>query len=128
MCQQTSQSIYDYYSQTSSMWEQLFTANPPLKHPEDIELFANYRDRSRFMHFMMGLREDVEPTWASLLNHSLTPSLNAIVKELIFEENCWPTYHMSSSNHVLATPFPPPPPLVAAFTAPPRIKSGRPTS
>ena len=36
------------------------------------------------------------------------------------------SYHMSSSNHVLATPSPQPP--IAAFTAPPRINSGRPTS
>ena len=79
MCQQTSQSIYDYYSQTSSMWEQLFTANLPLKHPEDIELFANYRDRSRFMHFMMSLREDFKPTRASLLNQSPTPFLDTTV-------------------------------------------------
>ena len=33
---------------------------------------------------------------------------------------------MSSSDHVLATPSPQP--LIAAFTAPPRINSGRPNS
>ena len=33
---------------------------------------------------------------------------------------------MSPSDHVLATPSPQPP--IAAFTAPPRINSGRPTS
>ena len=33
---------------------------------------------------------------------------------------------MSSSDHILATPSPQPP--IAAFTAPPRINSGRPTS
>ena len=33
---------------------------------------------------------------------------------------------MSSSDHVLATPSPQPP--IAAFTAPPRINSGRPNS
>ena len=69
------------------------------------------------MHFMMGLREDFEPTRASLLNRSPTPSLDVIVKELISEENCQPTHHMSSSDHVLATPSPQPP--IAAFTAPP---------
>ena len=78
------------------------------------------------MHFMMGLREDFEPTRASLLSQSPTPSLNATVKELISKENCRPTYHMSSSDHVLATPSPQPP--IAAFTAPPRIKSERPNS
>ena len=56
------------------------------------------------MHFMMGLREDFKPTRASLLSRSPTPSLNAAVKELISEENRRPTYHMSLSDHVLATP------------------------
>ena len=76
------------------------------------------------MHFMMGLCEDFEPTRASLLSRSPTPSLDTVVNELISEENCWPTYHMSSSDHVLATPSPQPP--IAAFTAPPRINPGRP--
>ena len=108
------------------MWEQLSAADPPLVCSKDIELFVKYRDRRQFMHFMMGLREDFEPTRASLLSRSPTPSLDAAVKELISEENRRPTYHMSSSDHVLATPSPQPP--IAAFTAPPRINSRRPTS
>ena len=74
------------------------------------------------MHFMMGLREDFGPTRASLLSQSFTPSLDAVVKELISKENHRPTYHMSSSDHVLATPSPQPP--IVAFIAPPRINSG----
>ena len=77
------------------------------------------------MHFIMDLREDFEPTRASLLSRSPTPSLDAAVKELISKENRRPTFHMSSYDHVLATPFPQPP--IAAFTAPPRINSGCPT-
>ena len=74
------------------------------------------------MQLIMSLREDFEPTKASLLSRSPTPSLDAAVKELISEENHRPTYHMSSSDHVLATPSPQPP--IAAFTTPPRINSG----
>ena len=70
MCQETGQSIADFYSQTSTMWEQLFVANPPLVCSKDIELFVKYRDRRKFMHFMMGLLKDFEPTRASLLNRS----------------------------------------------------------
>ena len=55
---------------------------------------------------MMGLREDFEPIRASLLSRSPTPSLDAIIKELIYEENHRPTFHMLSSDHVLATPSP----------------------
>ena len=83
----------------------------------DIELFVKYWDRHKFMHFMLGLHEDFEPTRASLLSRSPIPSINATVKELISDENCQPTHHMSSSDHVLATPSPQPP--IAAFTAPP---------
>ena len=103
------------------MWEQLSAVDLPLVCSKDIELFVKYRDRHKFMHFMMGLREDFEPTRASLLSRSPTLSLDAVVKEFISEENRWPTYHMSSSDHVLATPSPQPP--IAAFTAPPRINS-----
>ena len=78
------------------------------------------------MHFMMGLCEDFEPTRASLLSRSPTPSLDAAVKEFISEGNHRPTHHISLSDHVLATPFPQPP--IAAFTASPWINSGRPTS
>ena len=108
------------------MWEQLFAVDPPLVCSKDIELFVKYQDRRKFMHFMMGLHEDFEPTRASLLSRSTTPSLDAAVKELIFEENLWPTHHMLSSDHVLATPSPQPP--ITAFIAPPRINSGCSTS
>ena len=108
------------------MWEQLSVANPPLVCFKDIELFVKYRDRCKFMHFMMGLREDFKPTRASLLSRSPTPSLDAAVKKLISEENHWPTYYMSSSDHVLDTPSPQSPIIV--FTASPQINSGRPNS
>ena len=99
------------------MWEQLSTADSPLVSSKDIELFFKYRDCFKFMHFMIGLREDFEPTRASLLSQSPTPSLDAAVKELIFEENCQRTHHMSSSDHVLVTPSPQPP--IVTFTTPP---------
>ena len=117
MCQETGQSISNFYSQASTMWEQLSTADPPLVCFKDIDLFVKYQDHCKFMYFMMGLHEDFKPTRATLLSWSPTPSLDAIVKELISEENRWHTYHMSSSDHVLATPSPQPP--IAAFTAPP---------
>ena len=88
------------------MWEQLSAVDPPLVCFKDIELLVKYWDRRKFMHFMMGLREDFEPIRAFLLSRSPTPSLDAAVKELISEENCRPIYHMSSSDHVLATPSP----------------------
>ena len=108
MRQESGQSISDYYSQTASMWEQLAAADPPLRYAEDIDLFAKYKDRRRFTQFMMGLREDFEPTRAALLSRSPLPSLDAAVKELISEENRRPLHHLSSSDVVLTTPRPPP--------------------
>ena len=67
------------------------------------------------MHFMTGLHEDFEPTRVSLLIRSLNPSLDAAIKELISEKNYWPTYYMSSSDHVLATLSLPPQPSIAAI-------------
>ena len=62
MRQEIGQSISDYHSQTSSMWEKLSAADPPLLYHEDIEFFVKYRDHSIFMHFMMGLHEYFKPT------------------------------------------------------------------
>uniref|UniRef100_A0A2N9HV90 Reverse transcriptase Ty1/copia-type domain-containing protein n=1 Tax=Fagus sylvatica TaxID=28930 RepID=A0A2N9HV90_FAGSY len=94
---------------TASMWEQLATADPPLKYTEDIkdiDLFAKYKDRRHFTHFMMGLHEDFEPTRAALPSRFPFPSLDAAVKELIYEENRRLHHHLSSSDIVLATPRP----------------------
>ena len=126
MRQKTGQSIFDFYSQTSTMWEQLSTMDPPIMCSKDIKLFVKYKDRRKFIHFMMGLCKGFELTRASLFSRSPTPSLDAAVKKLISEENRRPTHHMSSSDHVVATPSPQPP--IAAFIALPQINSGRPTS
>ena len=93
---------------------------------KDIEFFVKYRDRCKFMHFIMGLGENFEPIRAFLLSWSPTSSLNATIKKLISKENPQPTHHMSSSNHVLATPSPQPP--IAAFTTTAQINSECPTS
>jgi hypothetical protein len=69
--QEPDQSIADFYSQTNSIWEQLSATDPQLKYPEDVEIFAKYRDCWKFMHFMMALRADFESTRASLLHHTL---------------------------------------------------------
>ena len=61
MRQETGQSISDFYSQTSTMCEQLSAADPPLVCSKHIEFFVKYRDLRKFMHFMMGFREDFEP-------------------------------------------------------------------
>ena len=53
-----------------------------------------------FTQFMIGFREDFEPTRASLLSRSHLPSLDVAVKELISEKNQRLHHHLSSSNVV----------------------------
>ena len=50
MCEDSGQSISDYYSQTASMWEQLATADAPLEYAEDFDLFTKYKDRRLYLH------------------------------------------------------------------------------
>lgn len=88
------------------MWEQLAVVDPPFQYAEDIELFAKYNDRCHFMHFIMGLHEDFEPTRAALFSRSPLPYLDVVVKELISEENRHLHHHLPSSDVVLATPYP----------------------
>ena len=87
MCQETGLSFSDFYSQTSTMWEQLSVADPPLVCSKDIELLVKYQDHHKFMHFMMDLHKNFEPTKASPLCRSTTPSFDAVVEELISKEN-----------------------------------------
>ena len=49
------------------MWEQLSTADPPLVCSKDIELFVKYQDHRKFIHFMMGLREDFGAYYIGLI-------------------------------------------------------------
>jgi hypothetical protein len=73
-----------------------------LKYPEDVEIFAKYRDRQKFMHFMMALRADFESTRASLLHRNPLPTLEAVVTELMSEETRRSTMHLQSPDMVVA--------------------------
>jgi hypothetical protein len=73
-----------------------------LKYPEDVEIFAKYRDRQKFMHFMMALRADFESTRASLLHRNPLPTLEAAVTELMSEETRRSTMHLQSPDMVVA--------------------------
>jgi len=65
----------------------VYVVDPQVKCFEDVELFAAYHDRQKFMDFIMALCEDFESTWASLLHCTFIHSLKVGVAKLIFEEN-----------------------------------------
>jgi len=103
MRQELGQSISDFYSQTNHLWEQLSAANPKLDCSKDIQTFATWLDRQKFMHFMMALWDDFESTRASLLHCQPLPTIDATISELISEETRRSTMKMQSSDMVLAT-------------------------
>ena len=94
--QEPGQSIADFYSQTNSLWEQFSAANPQLKYPKDVEIFAKCQGRRKFMHFMMALRADLESTRASLLHRTPLPILEVAVTELMSKETRRSTMHLQS--------------------------------
>ncbi|XP_058110625.1 uncharacterized protein LOC131253587 [Magnolia sinica] len=103
MRQDRGQSIADFYSQTNHLWEQLSAADPKLECSKDIQTFATWLDRRKFMHFMMALQDNFESTRASLLHRQPLPTLDAAVAELISEETRRSTMQMQSSDMVMAT-------------------------
>lgn len=101
--QESGQSIADFFSEVDNLWDQLTVADPQFQCPADIKLFTTYRDRRKFIHFMMALRDDFEPTRASLLHRTPLPTLYVAIAELISEENRRATMKIQSSNMVMAT-------------------------
>ena len=85
-CQKPGHSITNFYSQTNNLWEQLSTVDHQLNYYEDVKIFARYRDRRKFIHCMITLLADFEPTWAFLLHCTPLPTLEVIVAELISKE------------------------------------------
>ena len=85
MSQEPGQYIANFYSQTNHIWEQLSATDPKLECSKDIQTFATWLNRRKFMHFMMALRDDFESTRASLLHRQPLPTLEAVVAELISE-------------------------------------------
>ncbi|GAV62640.1 hypothetical protein CFOL_v3_06163, partial [Cephalotus follicularis] len=67
-----------------------------------------YRDKLQLNQFLVTLRDDFEPTHASLLNRQPLPSLDTAISELISEETkCLTTISQRSSFVIVATSFAP---------------------
>ncbi|GAV80528.1 UBN2 domain-containing protein [Cephalotus follicularis] len=84
--QESGQSIDEFHSQVSYYWGLLAVYEPKWHCQEDQTLFTAYRDKLRLTQFLMALRDDFEPTRASILNRQPLPSLETALSELISEE------------------------------------------
>ncbi|GAV56568.1 hypothetical protein CFOL_v3_00110 [Cephalotus follicularis] len=70
----------------SYYWGLLAVYEPKWHCQEDHTLFTAYRDKLRLTQILMALRDDFEPTRASILNRQPLPSLEVALSELISEE------------------------------------------
>ncbi|GAV91010.1 hypothetical protein CFOL_v3_34410 [Cephalotus follicularis] len=70
----------------SYYWGLLVVSEPKWHCHEDQTLFTAYRDKLLLTQFLMALRDDFEPTRASILNRQPHPSLEIGLSELISEE------------------------------------------
>ncbi|KAA8523659.1 hypothetical protein F0562_010082 [Nyssa sinensis] len=69
---------------------------------QDIQTFAAWLDRRKFMHFMMALCDDFESTRAFLLHRQPLITLDVTISKLISEETRRFTIKMQLSDMVLA--------------------------
>ncbi|GAV61848.1 hypothetical protein CFOL_v3_05374 [Cephalotus follicularis] len=70
----------------SYYWGLLAVSEPKWHCQGDQTLFTAYRDKLRLTQFLMALRDDFEPTRASILNRQPLPSLETTLLELISKE------------------------------------------
>ncbi|XP_026437116.1 uncharacterized protein LOC113335210 [Papaver somniferum] len=78
------QSISDFHSEMSVIWNQLALMGP--NWTIDVELWEKYREESRLVQLLMALRDEFETVRASILHRSPLPTVETALFELITEE------------------------------------------
>ena len=107
--QEPRQSINDYYDQFLFIWNQIDLSDPTWACSKDAQQYASIRDEFRLYEFLMSFHKGFEPIRGQLLNHSLAPSLDTAVNELVREETRLATLQAQNKLNVLAiTPSAPP--------------------
>jgi hypothetical protein len=86
MRQEPGQSITNFYSQMTHLWNQLALCEPEWRDKDDASDYIAYRDSLRLAKFLTAIRDEFEHTRASLLHRSPLPSLESALSELISEE------------------------------------------
>ncbi len=83
MSQEPGQSIVEFYSQMTYLWNQMSLCEPEWVNPVDASRYIAFRDSMRLVEFLTAIRDEFENTRASLLHRSPLPSLEGALSELI---------------------------------------------
>ena len=78
--------VFAFLAQMEAIWDQLAVCEPQLKHNSDVRRYAEYRDETRLIQFLMALTDDYEPVRASLLYQDPLPTLEDALPRLQSEE------------------------------------------
>ncbi|GLT64261.1 hypothetical protein SLA2020_367650 [Shorea laevis] len=103
MRQEPGQSIVEFYSQMTYLWNQMSLCEPEWVNPTDASRYIAFRDSLRLVEFLTAIRDEFENTRASLLHRSPLPSLEGALSELISEETRFSTMKLHTSEMVMAT-------------------------
>jgi hypothetical protein len=103
MRQEPGQSIVEFYSQMTYLWNQMSLCEPEWVNPVDASRYIAFRDSMRLVEFLTAIRDEFENTRASLLHRSPLPSLEGALSELISEETRFSTMKLHTSEMVMAT-------------------------
>jgi hypothetical protein len=91
MRQELGQSITDFYSQMTHLWNQLALCEPQWRDKDDASDYIAFRNSLRLAEFLIAIRDEFEHIQASLLHRSPLPSLESALSELVSEETRFST-------------------------------------
>jgi hypothetical protein len=103
MRQEPGQSITDFYSQITHLWNQLALCELEWRDKDDASDYIAFRDSLRLAEFLTAIRDEFEHTRASLLHRSPLPSLESALSELVSKETRFSTMKLHTSEMVMAT-------------------------
>jgi hypothetical protein len=103
MHQEPGQSIIEFYSQMTHLWNQLALYEPKWRNKDDASNYITFRDILHLDEFLTATRNEFKNTRASLLHHTPLLSLESALCELISEETQFSTMKLQTSKVVMAT-------------------------
>jgi hypothetical protein len=103
MRQEPGQSITEFYSLMTHLWNQLALCEPKWRDKDDASDYIAFRNSLCLAEFLTAIWDEFENTRASLLHRSPPPSLESAFSELISEETQFSTMKLHTLEMVMAT-------------------------